>query len=528
MGNMFDKLPFKDELQSWIATYGSYSNVNSYEEPASLDYLMRYWEKAKSNSLYKMLGENFIIEKEVSFNRPDSEIEEILKNDNSDIDYFVDNYIDWVRDIDEDGIVKRRLLKLSDLETLATNEYTGHSFKININGTSISIQTGCKPSKILGKIANAANIEGFEKFRIAHSMALDKKHSTGTLCVSIHPLDYLTMSDNEYDWDSCMNWRNAGCYRMGTVEMMNSPYVVVVYLKGSKTMRYYTHKWNSKKWRNLFIVTPECIMGIKGYPYQSAELDGAALDMLKDLAEINLGYRYLDKIYSHHFYENCDDVELEDDECEYHTIHFEFETGYMYNDFGNSNTTHFLLSPDVFKNELNISCDYSGFSECMYCGHEIDGWDYDIADADEVICTKYINPIECCCCGCAVSEEFELDGDYYCEDCYYENRAFDPFGGEYHHRDNMKEIYLVPSREEFEQNKESDEYISNCPKFNIYSFYDFEHWNSENNTIYSFECTKENTYWRYEYLKRYNYVIESELSKETLDVIIDLINGDYD
>ena len=38
------------------------------------------------------------------------------------------------------------------------------------------------------------------------------------------------MSDNNSGWESCMSWRNNGCYRRGTVEMMNSPYVIVAYL----------------------------------------------------------------------------------------------------------------------------------------------------------------------------------------------------------------------------------------------------------------------------------------------------------
>ena len=42
------------------------------------------------------------------------------------------------------------------------------------------------------------------------------------------------MSDNDYGWDSCMGWMNEGEYRLGTVEMMNSPCIVVAYIDGEE------------------------------------------------------------------------------------------------------------------------------------------------------------------------------------------------------------------------------------------------------------------------------------------------------
>jgi hypothetical protein len=201
----------------------------------------------------------------------------------------------------------------------------------------------------------------------------------------------------------------------------------------------------------------------------------------------------------------------------------------MYNDFGNDNTTHFILNPTVLKNEEEVYCYYSGKAECMYSGHEIDGWDYDINEADEVICNKYMNRLEYCCCGTTISEEFELDGDYYCEDCYYEYRSFDPFEGEYHHRDNMHEIYLVPSQEELEQHKDDEDYfVSNFPRFMIYDDWAFENYNRENNPIHKIVFKVVNTIWNYEFNKRYDYVVKTELSDEVIDIIEKSISGYYD
>ena len=69
----------------------------------------------------------------------------------------------------------------------------------------------------------------WEEIRLAHSQIFNTNKMTGTLCLSIHPLDYATASDNDNGWSSCMSWRDDGCYRMGTVEMMNSPMVICAY-----------------------------------------------------------------------------------------------------------------------------------------------------------------------------------------------------------------------------------------------------------------------------------------------------------
>ena len=83
-------------------------------------------------------------------------------------------------------------------------------------------------------LSDIADMEAiFEQMRIKHSQILNKKRLKGTLCLSIHPLDYITISDNNCDWDSCMTWTGDDCpgeYRLGTLEMMNSPSVVVAYL----------------------------------------------------------------------------------------------------------------------------------------------------------------------------------------------------------------------------------------------------------------------------------------------------------
>ena len=143
-----------------------------------------------------------------------------------------------------------------------------------------------------------ATEEEYEAFRIWHSMLFNSAKMTGNLCLSIHPLDYITMSENDEGWSSCMNWHDEGCYRRGTIEMMNSKYVLVAYVKSENNEIYMgnDNHWNSKKWRSLFYLDKDIITSIKGYPYQHPALVKVIIEKLEELAEANLGYMYGHKL----------------------------------------------------------------------------------------------------------------------------------------------------------------------------------------------------------------------------------------
>lgn len=509
---IFDKLENKDELYDWILTYGGFYEAKFSAPTVSLEYLMRFWNGNKEK-LYHLLDDHIILEKEIEYDRSQDElVEEMSRACRGDGNSFRREYKNWVNkwfyDMldtypEEDFYYKRcSLYEMVSFESLVSNVYYGESFKININDNIISIQNGAKITKILGKIAKAANLEGYENFRLAHSRGLNLKKLKGTLCFSIHPLDFFTMSDNEYDWDSCMNWRNQGCYRMGTVEMCNSPYVVVCYLKGDKEMRFFNNVWNSKKWRNLFIVSPNIITGIKGYPYQSEKLDILCIETLKALAEKNFGWEYESTIRKHHFEYNEEEMTFPEDD---RTCTLCFDTAFMYNDFGNENTTHFILNPKA----SSVSIFYSGETECMCCGEELDC--DDVEDAKDVICDNCLTRTYCEECGATISPEdcYELDGLLLCENCYYENRVIDPITDEEHHANNTIQIYLVNSEDELQQ-----DYEEFSQKHSYIVCYDDAH---EFKGFFSYPHygLLKSSYW---WGKNIRYVLRNECTKDGLDV----------
>lgn len=98
---------------------------------------------------------------------------------------------------------------------------------------------------------------------------------TGKLCFSVHPLDYLSISENAHNWRSCHALD--GDYCTGNLNYMVDSSTVVCYLK-SEHDAILPHfpgfiPWNSKKWRVLLYFSKDHKMFFAGrqYPFMSDE-----------------------------------------------------------------------------------------------------------------------------------------------------------------------------------------------------------------------------------------------------------------
>jgi len=417
---LFELIP--DNEKTMMADYiDTYALPDTYQREASLEKIMRYWNDCKASYLYKMFGNKFIIEKPFliyeSFDQVRERMYDVVKRHNRFITKFVDALYDdskvkttypiWY----VDQITKVSTLSKNRIE----NEFIIEAFNPNGESKKFSAQKNSKVVPLIGKIAKWIGVdEGYEEFRIDHSMALNTAKLEGTLCLSIHPLDYMTMSDNESNWESCMKWREKGCFRSGTVEMMNSEMVVVGYFKSdNKTMTMPGGgEWNSKKWRELFIVNPELIMDIKAYPYESDELTLACLTWIRELVEKNLGWDNFQTEYGR-WNPDYEDWSFGG----YDRV--SFDTGYMYNDINESYTRHFYYVNNGEHENDYLYCGYSGQFVCMCCGEP--GY-LDEGDEGSLICencapAKYY----CDCCGAWEYDPADLHrvGDcYYCDSCY--------------------------------------------------------------------------------------------------------------
>jgi hypothetical protein len=301
------------------------------------------------------------------------------------------------------------------------------------------VQVGTKPLRVMRQLIKAygeeavGSMDDFNAFCVWHSQFLNTSSIKGKLCFSIHPLDYLTMSDNANDWTSCMSWQEVGCYRAGTVEMMNSPYAVVVYLEASDRKYYMTSSfaWNSKKWRSLCLIAEPGVISVKSYPYYHKEITEFSVKYLADLDTEN-DYFAPAVFVPYRLESSIAEAELR---INPHCFR-------MYNDFGS--TTHFIALKKIYgEGEHNFTFNYSGKSECMSCGELFDTDDHQMFTCEEQLsCMKCagLNGDYVFCEECGeiihVDDAYWIDDTPYCYTCFSEVGFCDPFTDENHYLDD--------------------------------------------------------------------------------------------
>lgn len=457
--------------------------------------VFRHWGLAKDEYLFKLFNNELILKKEIDYEVPSKHLACLIERDKNFI--FAD-FRSQFYDIlsSKPCLVNQRyeLLELLNSRYLAENRYGGRAITIIFpDGKEFKITNGMRPLKAIAKIIEYFPADKFEKFRLYHSQILNTRKMRGNLCLSIHPLDYITMSDNDSNWSSCMSWINYGDYRNGTIEMMNSNCVVVAYLENKIPMNLIykdeTMQWNNKRWRELFIVSPEIITEIKGYPYQSNILTTYCLDWLKELAEKNCGFIYDNKISKHYGVERSEIATNEDGKY----IVVDFSTNAMFNDFnkkhnieGKSEAHLCYFSKDmrlyqelVTNHSYKLQKNYSGKLTCIRCGKEFTSPE----DGIRIQCFDCEEQVRCGHCGenlyFGKSDMILADGKYYCRHCADKFLKMDGLTGQYHLKEYMKIAYVC----DYDENDKivlSDDYfyLSNHNRQHIMEAFVQDGWDS--------------------------------------------------
>lgn len=412
----------KEYITEYIETWGGINSPIKLKAP--LGYILREWNTSKQ-TLFDIFGEKLMLEKEIQVEDGDNkkvrEVNEYLYSTNPGINFITNlRRLFELNNIyfDDTYATKHAIYNLIQAYQLFTNRVVkGFSYH-NKDGKVVKVPEGAKVMKVLQKMAKEFDLPDFEIFRNHISRITEVRKSKIKFTLSIHPLDYMTMSDNVNGWESCMNWtQGPGSYRAGTIEMMNSPIVVVAYIT---TKPYYpantSIEWTSKSWRELIIVHPNAICSVKSYPYYNIAFDKALVNWLANLVEEKTEWRYNRKKPQESL-ESCSYIEAwQDKEDEDNHFLLDFETNEMYNDFGNTeNYGIFSINPPDNKYRT-FAINYSGSMTCMCCGE--DGYWSD--DTEAVVCEDCDSPTYCYCCGERVNanDAIEVDGEWVCEDCY--------------------------------------------------------------------------------------------------------------
>lgn len=131
------------------------------------------------------------------------------------------------------------------------------------------------------KLIRAFKFFDFEEYMIRHiqdlaSQVIQKNKIEGQLCISIHPLDYLSISDNRANWRSCHALN--GEFRAGNLSYMLDKTTLVCYIKSKEYVQLERFPdgmmWNNKKWRVLLHIHPASNIAYvnRQYPFSSDEI----------------------------------------------------------------------------------------------------------------------------------------------------------------------------------------------------------------------------------------------------------------
>ncbi len=340
--------------------------------------------------------------------------------------HYVNNIIDY------DVIVSQRVQESFTLDVVPDKK-------------QIEIKEGTKPMKAMRKLLEYIGYEHntfFLDWRDQISTCLTNKGVSGTLVVSIDPIDFLTLSNNQANWSTCMTLPE-GSYSHNITTMLNSAYSFVAYLKDSDDYIVNGVKYPNKAWRTLGFFDVDdhkWICNTRNYPYSSVELSNAVIDMVKERLEtFNLQFG---SNQHNHAYENfcnivrdfyvgcghsvdeeacegcsyyCDgycEYDEDDDERFYDELKFDTELQDYLMEY--TDTPNVFLYTDPYYNDIRFmndtEDDYDGTSEeyrmAWNKNYRYTGTFVDVA-----------GPHTCLCCG----EDREVRDYYYNEHRYHSN-----------------------------------------------------------------------------------------------------------
>ena len=375
-------------------------NIDYEINEDSVPQLIEKWSKNKSKFI-TMFGDKLMIKtKDIVVEKSVEEKKLILSEFIHDITFFNFRY-----DISTGNIcLLQNFLKGIKIEEFFLNCLL-EDYEIEMidkDNKVINLTKGTKLSRCFKHFIN--NKDALEKIQNKYSMILQDVKVSGDLVLSVHPLDYLSISDNNHNWYSCHSLD--GEYGAGNLGYMTDKVTIVAYLATDKEVEitgFGDLKWNSKKWRMLFYIDENnnIIAGSKNYPFKSDSLTKQAFEFVQELIGENKTWsdlKEIDALYNPHlFIEDAED-----------TVHF--------NDCLRSSTHKGWISSSNKYNEERIVVGEPVL--CLDCNKN-----YVTNGETNYSCCSCAGFISCCYCGynCPEDELYYLYGDFYCPECAHDN-----------------------------------------------------------------------------------------------------------
>ena len=248
--------------------------------------------------------------------------------------------------------------------------YTDNTITLTSYGKkTLTIPGGTKVIRAVRKFLiyyNYDNMDLFEEWRNAVSNIMTKNSHVETLTLSIHPLDFMTLSDNNCDWTTCYSWK-ASTYCSSTIQAMNSNMSIVAYVSSQNP---FFENIPNKRWRCLLYVHKYILAAGKSYPYEKDSLRIEALNKMRQLVYKNLKWKYQYGIESYGDMHSVVESDLNFPTFKYDSSkRIYISAGNMYNDIFMDKFEDYFCYRNYIGKPLHLN--YAGKRTCVCCGKEL-------------------------------------------------------------------------------------------------------------------------------------------------------------
>jgi hypothetical protein len=295
--------------------------------PESIEKVLSRWSKAKGKDLFGLLGKNLRKKVKLVYEKPvESRVMSVgdvysfifFPETKADVEMFektcdckfVFNLVMRVFNLYWAGKVPKEdveavhgVLGLKNAAQGFVSRIDGKhalwAFSDPERGTAEVIRTGTKFMRAVRKLASVYGLLDTWEYKDFHdrmSTVTTGQTIDATLVLSIHPMDYLTMSDNAHGWTTCLSVSGGtvggnGGHRSGVVEAMNSDNLLLAYVESEEPYTFNGHDLPNMVWRVFLSATKCAITAGNPYPYKDNCLVKRVLEFAEDAAE-GYGWTY--------------------------------------------------------------------------------------------------------------------------------------------------------------------------------------------------------------------------------------------
>ncbi len=153
----------------------------------------------------------------------------------------------------------------------------------------IKCATGQKASRILGSLCRQFGVDRHPRYNAVYAQiadALNPLQITRTAILSVHPCDFLEMSNRDNTWTSCHGLSSGG-YQMGTLSYMTDDVSMVLYTVDNDVQDHFYRA--PRHSRQVYIYKDNALYQSRMYPSDASDLMNQYRSMVQKVIATCLG-----------------------------------------------------------------------------------------------------------------------------------------------------------------------------------------------------------------------------------------------